>query len=119
MEHASTGDGILTALEILGILARSGRPLSELARAIPLFPQQQRNVPVRHREGWQADRLMARAVANAEAELAGRGRVIVRPSGTESSLRIMIEGDDEARITELADALAALAAERLDGERLD
>ena len=119
MEHASTGDGIVTALEILGILERTGRPLSELARAIPLFPQQQRNIPVRHREGWQADRLMARAVADAEAELAGHGRVIVRPSGTESSLRIMIEGDDEARITELADSLAALAKERLDGERLD
>ncbi|MEO7118273.1 MAG: phosphoglucosamine mutase, partial [Candidatus Limnocylindrales bacterium] len=119
MDHAPTGDGILTALEVLDILERSGKPLSELAARITLFPQQQRNVPVRHKDGWRADRIMADAVRAAEAELAGHGRVIVRPSGTEESLRIMIEGDDADRILALADALAALAAERLVGERLD
>ncbi len=119
MEHAPTGDGIVTALEILAILERTGRPLSELAARIALYPQQQRNVPVRHKEGWQADRQLAEAVLAAKAELAGHGRVIVRPSGTEETLRIMIEGDDAARILTLADELSKLAADRLNGERLD
>lgn len=112
-EHTTSGDGIVTALEVLGILARHGRPLSELAAAIPLFPQEQRAVRVRHKEQWDADARLAAAVAEAERELEGRGRVLVRPSGTEPALRIMIEGEDGARIALLADALASLASERL------
>jgi len=70
-------------------------------------------VRVRHKEQWDADARLAAAVVDAEAELVGRGRVLVRPSGTEPALRIMIEGEDEARVAQLADALAALAVERL------
>jgi len=113
MEHTRSGDGIVTALEVLSILARRGMPLSQLAAQVPLFPQQQRAIAVRHKEGWEADRALSEAVRAVEAELNGRGRVIVRPSGTESALRIMIEGDDEARITALVDALGSLASERL------
>jgi phosphoglucosamine mutase len=112
-EHTTSGDGIVTALETLAILARDGRSLSELAARIPLLPQQQRTVRVRHKEQWEADVRLASAVSDAEAELAGRGRVLVRPSGTEPALRIMIEGEDEGRVAQLADALAALAVERL------
>ena len=112
-EHALTSDGILTALEVLDILARTERPLSELAARIPLFPQQQRTVRVRHREQWEADLLLSEAVRAAKAELNGSGRVLVRPSGTEPALRIMVEGEDTARVAELADALSALAADRL------
>jgi phosphoglucosamine mutase len=115
-EHTTTGDGIVTALEILDILARSGRPLSELAAVIPLDPQQQRAVRVKTKE-WQADRVLAEAVAAAESEMEGQGRVVVRPSGTEPSLRVMVEGRDGARVLRLADDLAALAAERLNQER--
>ncbi|MEJ7753965.1 MAG: hypothetical protein WKF38_02170, partial [Candidatus Limnocylindrales bacterium] len=95
------------------IMGRSGLRLSQLAARVPLFPQQQRTIPVRHKEGWEADRALSDAVRAAEVELAGHGRVIVRPSGTESALRIMIEGDDEERITALVDALGSLASERL------
>jgi phosphoglucosamine mutase len=112
-EHTTSGDGIVTALEILDILARSGRPLSELAATVPLYPQQQRTVPVRHKDQWDADRRLSDAVRDAEAELAGRGRVLVRPSGTEAALRIMVEGEDPVRVAELADALSELARERL------
>ncbi|MGZ6259601.1 MAG: phosphoglucosamine mutase, partial [Candidatus Limnocylindrales bacterium] len=108
-EHTSSGDGIVTALETLSILARQAAPLSELASRITLYPQEQRTVPVRHKEQWEADLQLAGAVRTAEHELAGRGRVLVRPSGTEAALRIMIEGEDSARITAVADALAALA----------
>jgi phosphoglucosamine mutase len=112
-EHTSSGDGIVTALETLRIVAASGRPLSELAARIPLYPQEQRAVRVRHKDQWEADARLAAAVRDAEQELLGRGRVLVRPSGTEAALRIMIEGEDASRIAALADGLAALAAERL------
>jgi len=112
-EHTSSGDGIVTALETLAILARRGEPLSTLAGRVALYPQEQRTVPVRHKDQWEADARLADAVRAAEAELAGHGRVLVRPSGTEAALRVMIEGRDAVRIAELADALAALATDRL------
>jgi phosphoglucosamine mutase len=111
--HTSSGDGIVTALEVLDILSRTGRPLSELAARIPLYPQEQRTIPVRHKEQWESDRVLLDAVQAAEAELAGRGRILVRPSGTEPALRIMVEGSDAARVVALAASLAALASERL------
>ncbi|MBX3030050.1 MAG: phosphoglucosamine mutase [Chloroflexi bacterium] len=112
-EHSTSGDGIVTALEVLSIMARTGRRLSELARDVPLFPQQQRAVPVRFKDQWEADPELVAAVRDAETELTGRGRVLVRPSGTEPALRIMVEGEDASRVLELADALASLAANRL------
>jgi phosphoglucosamine mutase len=112
-EHTSSGDGIVTALEILSIMGRTGRRLSELAADVPLYPQQQRAVTVRHKDQWEADRHLAAAVRAAEAELVGRGRILVRPSGTEPALRIMVEGEDAARVLALAESLSALAAERL------
>jgi phosphoglucosamine mutase len=111
-EHTSSGDGIVTALEVLAILARSGRPLSELAATIPLDPQEQRTIRVRRKE-WRADRALSEAVAAAERELDGEGRVVVRASGTEPALRVMVEGRDGPRVLRLADELATLVHERL------
>jgi phosphoglucosamine mutase len=113
-EHTTSSDGIVTALEVLDIMARTGKPLSELAARITLYPQEQRTIHVRHREQWEADLTFAQAVRAAEAELDGTGRILVRPSGTEPALRIMVEGEDAARVAELADALSALATQRLD-----
>jgi phosphoglucosamine mutase len=115
-EHTTTGDGIVTALEILDVLARRDRPLSELAAAIPLDPQEQRTVRVRTKE-WRADRSLVDAVCQAEAELADEGRVVVRPSGTEPALRVMVEGRDGQKVRRIADELATLAGERLNRER--
>jgi phosphoglucosamine mutase len=115
-EHTTTGDGIVTALETLDILARTGRPLSELAAAIPLDPQEQRSVRVRTKE-WRADRVLSEAVTHAQSEMDGQGRVVVQPSGTEPTLRVMVEGRDAARVLRLADELAALASDRLNQER--
>lgn len=112
-EHTVAGDGIVTALEVLAVVARTGRPLSELAAQISLFPQQQRTIPVRHKDQWEADPRFARAVEDGRQSLQGSGRLLVRPSGTESALRIMVEGEDEAAVVALADSLSALAAERL------
>jgi phosphoglucosamine mutase len=112
-EHTTSGDGIVTALEVLGIVARSGRPLSQLASQISLYPQQQRTVRARHKEQWEADPTFADAVGEAERALHGKGRVLVRPSGTEAALRIMVEGEDEQLVSRLADELAGLAGQRL------
>jgi phosphoglucosamine mutase len=112
-EHAVAGDGIVTALEVLAIVSRTGKRLSELAAQITLYPQQQRAIPVRHKDQWEADPTFTRAVDEARRTLANGGRLLVRPSGTESALRIMVEGEDEKQVAALADSLAALAAERL------
>lgn len=112
-EHARSGDGIVTALEVLAVMARTGRRLSELAERIPLFPQEQRAIHVGRKDAWQDDPQLVGAVTDAEAELAGRGRIVVRPSGTEPALRVMVEGPDAAQVRRIADDLAALVAERL------
>jgi phosphoglucosamine mutase len=113
LEHSSSGDGILTALEVLRVVSATGRPLADLAGRIPLLPQQQRAVPARHKGQWEGDPEIHRAIAAAEARLGSGGRVLVRPAGTEPKLRVMVEGTDEDTVSELADAIAALASERL------
>ncbi|MFL5645225.1 MAG: phosphoglucosamine mutase [Chloroflexota bacterium] len=114
LEHTTSGDGIVTALEVLRVMVGRGRPLAELAATIPLLPQQQRAVKARHKDQWEGDRVLQRAIADASGRLGDSGRVLVRPSGTEPALRVMVEGEDEALVTELADTLAALVGERLD-----
>ena len=112
-EHTTSGDGIVTALELLRVMARTGTDLARLAARIPLLPQHQRAVPARHKDQWEGDAALGRAIAAATARLGDRGRVLVRPSGTEPALRVMVEGDDPVLVEELADAIAALAEERL------
>jgi phosphoglucosamine mutase len=113
MEHTTSGDGIVTALEVLRVMTRAGRPLAKLAERIPMLPQEQRAVKARHKDQWEGDLPIQRAIRDAETRLGEGGRVLVRPSGTEPALRVMVEGRDAAAVTELADAIAALAGERL------
>ena len=113
-EHTTSGDGIVTALEVLRVMGASGRPLAELAARIPMLPQEQRTIRVRHKDQWEGDRAIHEAIAGAESRLGVGGRVLVRPSGTEPALRVMVEGPDAALVGRLADELAALAKQRLD-----
>ena len=113
LEHTTSGDGIVTALEVLRVMSRRGLPLSELADQIPLLPQQQRAVPARHRDQWEGDVALGALIAGSRERLGSSGRILVRPSGTEPALRVMVEGPDAALVTELADAIATLAGERL------
>jgi len=112
-EHTTSGDGLVTALEVLRVTTAARRPLAELAEQIPLLPQEQRAVIVRHKEQWEGDPALQRAIADAEARLGSGGRVLVRPSGTEPALRVMVEGSDRELVRELADGLSALAEQRL------
>jgi phosphoglucosamine mutase len=113
LEQTTSGDGIVTALEVLRVMCRQGRGLADLAGRIPLLPQQQRAVKARHKDQWEGDPILQRAIREAQARLGATGRVLVRPSGTEPALRVMVEGPDGAVVTELADAIATLAGERL------
>jgi phosphoglucosamine mutase len=113
LDHTTTGDGIVTAMEVLRVMASSGRGLAALAADIPMLPQQQRAVEARHKDQWEADRILQAAIAEASGRLGPTGRVIVRPSGTEPALRVMVEGPDADLVTELADSLARVAGERL------
>ncbi|TAL05656.1 MAG: phosphoglucosamine mutase [Chloroflexota bacterium] len=112
-EHTTSGDGIVTALEVLRVMIGTGRSLADLATDIPLLPQQQRAVRVRHKDQWEGDPAIQRAIAAAQGRLGSVGRILIRPSGTEPALRVMVEGPDAAIVSELADTLAAVAAERL------
>ena len=87
--------------------------LADLAAQVPMLPQQQRTIPARHKDQWEGDPVMREAIARAESRLGSAGRVLVRPSGTESAIRVMVEGPEGALVAELADELAALAGERL------
>jgi phosphoglucosamine mutase len=113
LEHTSSGDGVVTALEVLRVMERRGAPLAALADEITLLPQQQRAVPARHRDQWEGDRALQAAIADARVQLGDGGRVLVRPSGTEPALRVMVEGRDAGLVARLADSIAALAGERL------
>lgn len=95
-EFANTGDGLLTARIVLEILAAEGRPLSEMARQLPVFPQTLRNLRVVRKVPFEDAPPLRDAVAASEKELGQRGRVVVRYSGTEPLVRIMVEADDEA-----------------------
>ena len=112
-EHTTSGDGLVTALEVLRVVTSGGRQLAELAEEISLLPQEQRAVRVRHKEQWEGDPVLRRAIAEAEGRLGEGGRVLVRPSGTEPALRVMVEGWNADVVRELADGLSALAEQRL------
>jgi phosphoglucosamine mutase len=112
-EHTTSGDGIVTALELLRVMTARRAGMAELAAAIPLLPQQQRAIRVAHRDQWEGDEPLRRAIEAAEARLGPTGRVLVRPSGTEPVLRVMVEGRDAAVVAELADAISSLVSERL------
>jgi len=113
LEYTTSGDGIVTALEVLSVMTRTDRSLADLAASVPMLPQQQRTIPARHRDQWEGDPAIRRAIAGAEARLGPGGRVLVRPSGTEPAIRVMVEGTEAGLVNELADQLAALAGERL------
>jgi phosphoglucosamine mutase len=107
LDHVTTGDGVAAALNVLAVMKREGKPLSELAACFTPFPQVLVNVAVREKRPLSQLPRVAAAVAAAEKALGREGRVLVRASGTENKLRVLVEGPDRKRIQVHADQIAA------------
>ncbi len=113
-EHAATGDGLVTALALLDVMARSGKPLSELARVMEVYPQKLINVAVRDAASAKTVAALGtveRSVSEAESRLGEEGRILLRPSGTEPVVRVMVEHADEAVCEAVCEEVARVVAE--------
>jgi phosphoglucosamine mutase len=111
-DYSTTGDGIVSALQILRIMRETGQPLSKLKKCLHKYPQAQRNLKVTAKPPLDELPRVTKLVAETEEELAGKGRVLLRYSGTEPKIRLLIEGRDQKRINDRADRIAeAIAAE--------
>jgi phosphoglucosamine mutase len=106
-DFSTTGDGIVSALQILRVMTETGKPLSELKKCLAKYPQAQRNLKVREKKPLEEMADVTKLVAAAEKELAGAGRVLLRYSGTEPKIRLLIEGRDGDRINAQANEIEA------------
>jgi phosphoglucosamine mutase len=111
LNHSSTGDGILTSLKLLSVIKESGASLKELAAQMERLPQVLENVPVRNKQQVMASPVLKEAIQRKGRLLAGNGRILVRPSGTEEVVRIMVEGRDIAQLREIVNELTAVTKE--------
>ena len=111
LDRTSTGDGIVSALQVIAAMIRSGKSLHELKAGMKKYPQHMINVPVGRSVNLEAAPAVRDAVRSTEQRLAGQGRVLLRPSGTEPVVRVMVEGENEQQVIEEADQLAAKVAE--------
>jgi phosphoglucosamine mutase len=106
LDRHTTGDGIVSALQVLAAMRESGQRLPQLTAALTLYPQVLINVRVPQDFDWAANAAIRRAQSEAERALDGRGRVLLRPSGTEPVLRVMVEGEPRERIQQTAESIA-------------
>ncbi|AOY56461.1 phosphoglucosamine mutase [Candidatus Rhodoluna planktonica] len=112
-QYATTGDGILTGLKIAAEVARSKKPLAELTKAMKVYPQVLVNVPGVDKTKVSTNQVLQAAVAEAEADLHGTGRVLLRASGTEPLVRVMVEAADEGTAQSWADRIARVVEQQL------
>ncbi len=106
LDHSTTGDGIIAALKLLSVMQRKGKKLSELAMVLDKYPQAKLNVKVKEKKPIEELEQVKKTIQKAQARLNGRGRVLVRYSGTEPVVRILVEGENEDLICELAEDIA-------------
>jgi phosphoglucosamine mutase len=107
LEHATTGDGTVAALALLSVMVQSGKPISELASMMEVYPQAQLNLAVREKPELGSIPEVMRAIRDVEEKLGKDGRVLVRYSGTEPKVRVLVEGPDKKLIATYADGIAA------------
>ena len=114
-QHTTTGDGVLSSLQLMGAVLASGKTISQLAAEIEIFPQVLVNAKINndYKKTYMEDSEIAAAIARVESALAGKGRVLIRPSGTEPLVRVMLEGEDQEELLRLARGLAELIESRL------
>jgi phosphoglucosamine mutase len=113
LDHNTTGDGLISALQILSLMKRTKKPLSELAKAMAAVPQVLVNVKVKEKRDLASLPELQRAIETSERRLNGTGRILVRYSGTEPLLRIMVEGEEDATIRAVADDLVQIVRSHL------
>ncbi len=113
LQHASTGDGLVTAAMLLAVLRESQATLGQLAADMPRFPQVLINVPVGDGRAFQGNQRLQEAVTRAEGAFSGQGRIVVRPSGTEPLVRVMAEGENQEETEKIGQSLARLIGEEL------
>jgi phosphoglucosamine mutase len=113
LDHNTTGDGLISALQVLTIMKQAGKPLSELAACMKTYPQILVNVKVKERKDLDSMPEIAKRMSEIEKKLDGTGRLLVRYSGTEPKVRVMIEGEDQNEIKTLADDLAGIIKKKL------
>ncbi|MBL8075885.1 MAG: phosphoglucosamine mutase [Nitrospira sp.] len=113
LDHNTTGDGLISALQILSLMKRSGKPLSELAKAMTAVPQILVNLPVKRKPVLESIPEIERVIQENNRRLNGSGRVVIRYSGTEPLLRIMVEGEHASVVKEVADDLARVVQEHI------
>jgi phosphoglucosamine mutase len=111
LDRTTTGDGLVCALQILAVMKQTGKSLSELASGMPKYPQTMLNVRTERRFDPTTSTVIKDAVVQAEGELADTGRVVLRASGTEPVIRVMVEGEDREQVVALAERLAAVVAD--------
>ena len=111
LDKTTTGDGLICALQVLAVMQDSGKPLSELVAGMPKYPQTMVNVRTERRMDPGRSTEIQDAVSVAEGELAGKGRVVLRASGTEPVIRVMVEGEDKDQVLSVANRLASVVAE--------
>ena len=111
LDKTTTGDGLISALQVLAIMKDTGKPLSELVAGMPRYPQTMINVRTERRMDPKTSPAIQDAVAAAEGELADTGRVVLRASGTEPVIRVMVEGENAEQVVSLAERLASVVAE--------
>ena len=110
LDKTTTGDGLISALQVLAIMKETGKSLSDLVAGMPKYPQTMVNVRTEHRMDPDSSPAIQDAVAKAEDELADTGRIVLRASGTEPVIRVMVEGEDEEQVVSLAERLASIVA---------
>jgi phosphoglucosamine mutase len=110
LDKTTTGDGLICALQVLAVMQESGKRLSELAAGMPKYPQTMVNVRTERRLDPGESAEVQDAIAIAEGELADKGRVVLRASGTEPVIRVMVEGEDRQQVLDLANRLASVVA---------
>lgn len=108
LDHNTTGDGIVTALQLLVVMHETGQSLAELAGQMERYPQLLQNVPVKDKQVVMGSPKLAAAIAEGEKELAGAGRILVRPSGTEPIVRVMAEAKDQQQLEKVVQKIVAV-----------
>ncbi|HBL36832.1 MAG TPA: phosphoglucosamine mutase, partial [Firmicutes bacterium] len=111
LEHNTTGDGLVTSLQLMTVLLQTNRSLSELKTKVRKLPQFMQNVRVTRKDAWQTNRRISKTIADFQQQLGAEGRIFVRASGTEPLIRVMAEGPSQAELEKIVQAIAGVIGE--------